>query len=153
MSTVLEQKREQTGVERQFATFYLGNMLLGVDIRQVREINRQLEVTQVPQVPKAVHGVINLRGEVVTVLNLSTVLGLPPAEVTRESRALIVQYQGESIGLLVDRISDILTLCEDDLGTIPAHMNSSEGRFFVGVHALDTEVLVILNLDEVMAQS
>ncbi len=152
MSTTLEAEQVHTSTELQFATFYVGDLLLGVNIRQVQEINRQLDATKVPHAPKEVHGVINLRGDVATVINLRTVLGMPPAEVTHDSRTLIVQTQGESIGLLVDRISDILTLREDEISPAPANVDGAQGRFFSGVHTLESEVVVILNIQEALSE-
>ena len=116
MSTTVETEQDHTGTELQFATFYVGDLLLGVNICQVQEINRQLDATKVPHAPKEVHGVINLRGDVATVIDLRTVLGMPPVEDSRNSRTLIVQSHGESIGILVDRISDILTISSEEIG-------------------------------------
>jgi purine-binding chemotaxis protein CheW len=138
--------------EEQFATFYVSNMLLGIDIRQVREINRQLDMTVVPHAPDYVRGVINLRGDVASVLDLPTLLGLPKTEITRESRTLIVSSAGESIGFIVDRISDILTLRDDQISPTPANMNGVQGRFFSGVHTLESEVVVILNIQEALSE-
>ena len=155
MSTVLEAKvlanndAQETDVH-QYATFYIDDLLLGVDIRQVREINRQVEATHVPHAPKMVHGVINLRGEVATVIDLRTVLGFPVIEPTRSTRTMIVQEGGESIGLVVDRISDILTLSKDEISLPPANVDGVDGRFFNGVHALETEIAVILSIEEVL---
>ena len=142
---------EVVASERQYATFYVGDVLLGVDIRKVQEINRQLNVTDVPHSADYVRGVINLRGEVATVIDLRTVLGLPSAELTRDSRNLIVHYEGESIGFLVDRIADILTVPADEISPPPANVNDIEGRFFEGVHTLESEIVVILNIDEALS--
>ena len=116
--------------EHQYATFYVGDLLLGVDIRQVQEINRQLDVTKVPQAPKCVRGVINLRGEVTTVIDLRTILGIEQAEVTRASRNLIVNSEGESIGLLVDRISDILNLTQRPSDSTPGQHQRGSREIF-----------------------
>jgi len=152
MTATLEVDQEVETSEKQFATFYVGNILLGVDIRQVQEINRQLSVTEVPHAPDYVRGVINLRGEVTTVVDLRTILSLPREDVGRESRNLIVNSQGESIGLLVDRISDILTLRSDQISPPPSNVDGVQGRFLSGVHTLDTEILVILNIEEVLGE-
>lgn len=142
---------EHVSTEQQFATFYLGDLLLGVDIRQVQEINRQLHVTRVPHAPETVHGVINLRGDVATVINLRTILDLPSAKVTRDSRTMIVHtQQGESVGFIVDRISDILTLRKDEISPSPANIDGVEGRFFSGVHTLESEIVVLLSIEEVL---
>ena len=149
MSQTLE---VETKVEvQQFATFYVGNLLLGIDISQVQEINRQLDVTDVPQAPKFVRGVINLRGEVTTVIDLRTILGLEQTEVTEESRNLILNFQGETLGFLVDRISDILALRTDEINPAPSNVNGVQGKYFLGVHTLESEILVLLNLDEALS--
>ncbi len=150
MSQTLE---VETGVEvQQYATFYVGNLLLGIDIGQVQEINRQLDVTNVPQAPKCVRGVINLRGEVTTVIDLRTILGLEQTEVTEDSRNLILNFQGETLGFLVDRISDILALKSGEIDPPPTNIKGIQGKYFLGVHALETEILVLLNLDAVLAE-
>lgn len=136
--------------ELQFSTFYVGDLLLGVDIRLVQEINRQIEVTPVPNAPRHVRGVINLRGEVATVIDLRTVLGLPEAEETRDTRNLIVHSQGEAIGLWVDKISDILTVRPDQISDPPSNVDGVDGKFFSGVHTLDTEICVLLDVEQVL---
>ena len=144
-------EREAGTAELQFATFYVGDILLGVDICQVQEINRQLNVTEVPQSPDHIRGVINLRGEVTTVADLRKILGLPPGEITRDGRNLIVTSQGESIGFLVDRISDILTLRSDQISPPPTNVDGTAGRFFSGVHTMESEIVVILNIEETLS--
>lgn len=136
---------------QQFSTFYVGDLLLGVDIRLVQEINRQLDITPVPNAPSHVRGVINLRGEVATVIDLRTVLGLPEAEVQRDTRNLIVHSQGEAIGLWVDRISDILTVRPEEINEPPSNIDGVDGKFFLGVHALENDICVLLDVEQVLA--
>lgn len=150
MSTSLAKQRTlQTG-EQQFATFYVGDLLLGVDIRHVQEINRQLDVTPVPNAPAHVRGVINLRGEVATVIDLRTVLNLPKTDATPTTRNLIVHSQDESIGLWVDSIGDILTVNQDDIAHPPANVDGVDGRFFRGVHTMETVIVVLLDVEQVL---
>ena len=153
MSTVREDRssKDSANEERQYATFYVGNILLGVDIRQVQEINRQLEVTDVPHSDNYVRGVINLRGDVATVIDLRTILGLPSAEVTQESRNLIVHSHGETIGFLVDRISDILTLHRKEMSQTPTNVEGIDENLFRGVYKLEKELLIVLDVDTVLA--
>jgi len=127
-------------------------LLLGIDIRQVQEINRQLDVTCVPQAPKCVRGVINLRGEVTTVIDLRTILSLKQTQVTETSRNLIINYEGETLGFLVDRVSDIVDLRGDEINPPPSNVDGVQGKYFLGVHTLETEILVLLNLDAVLAE-
>ncbi len=151
MNADLQNVHEDAVSELQFATFYVGDILLGIDIHQVQEINRQLSVTEVPHSKEYVRGVINLRGDVATVIDLRTILGLPTAEKTRDSRNLVVHSQGESIGFWVDRISDIHTLRSDEISPPPTKVEGVDGRLFKGVIKLEKEMLVILDVDEVLA--
>jgi purine-binding chemotaxis protein CheW len=150
-ATEITQEASTSNDQVQFATFYVGELLMGVDIRLVQEINRQLEMTPVPNAPCHVRGVINLRGEVATVIDLRTVLGLPPAEQTRDTRNLIVHSQGEAIGLLVDRISDILTIHPDQISESPSNVDGVDGKFFLGVHTLEKDICVLLDVEQVLA--
>ena len=93
--------------QTQLATFYVADMCLALDIGLIQEIIRDVKITRVPHAPPQVRGVINLRGEVTTVIDLRPVLGLPPAAASRQPQTLIVRSQGESIGLIVDRVGDI----------------------------------------------
>ena len=151
MATALRDDRDTEIMELQLATFYVGDILLGVDIRQVQEINRQLSVTKVPHSKTYVRGVINLRGDVATVIDLRTILGLPSTEVTRESRNLIVHSEGELIGFLVDRISDILPLSSNEISPPPTNIDGVDGSLFQGVIKLEKELLIILDVDAVLA--
>jgi purine-binding chemotaxis protein CheW len=151
MSSATAAERLGTTAELQFATFYVGHMLLGVDIKVVQEINRQSEITQVPHAPEYVRGVINLRGEVATVVDLRTILGLPKSNSNQQTRNLIVHHQGEAIGLLVDQISDILTLRDDEINPPPTNVDGVDGRLMSGVCTLESEIVVLLDIDEVLS--
>lgn len=151
MTATLETPQTVGAREQQFATFFVGDLLLGVDIRLVQEINRQLDITPVPNAPSHVRGVINLRGEVATVIDLRRVLGLPPAEETRDTRNLIVHSQEEAIGLLVDKISDILTLRPEDVASPPSNIKGIDSRYFRGVHNRGSQIVVLLDVEQVLS--
>lgn len=151
MNTALRQDSPTATGQRQFATFYLGDLLFGIDIANVQEINRQGNITPVPHADAHVRGVINLRGEVATVIDLRSVLGMAAAEDTPSARNLIVHSQGEAIGLWVDRISDILTLRDDEISRPPANVDGIDGKFFHGVHTLEQDIVVILDIEQVLA--
>lgn len=137
--------------ELQLATFYVGDLLLALPIEYVQEINRNLDLTEVPHAPEHVRGVINLRGDVATVIDLRRILSFSPAEVTSQSRNLIVRSGGESIGLWVDRIADIITISSDDIGPAPANVSGVEGRFFKGVYRTETDIVVLLDTSEALS--
>ncbi|MBN1765803.1 MAG: purine-binding chemotaxis protein CheW [Sedimentisphaerales bacterium] len=142
---------KETGLEEfEFTTFYVGDLLMGVDIQQVQEINRQLDTTEVPHAPECVRGIVNLRGEVVTVLDLRVILGLDATEINDKNRNVIIKADGENIGLMIDRIADVVYARLREIEPAPANISGVDGRFIKGVYKLDSELLVILDIDEVI---
>jgi purine-binding chemotaxis protein CheW len=150
MSTMIKTQSVKTVKEVEFVTFYVGDLLIGVDILHVEEINRLVNVTSVPQAPPQVSGVINLRGEVVTVVDLSRVLGMGNTEIGDHSRTVVINSGDEQIGLLVDQIADVVLVRSDQIEPPPANVSGSDGRFFKGLFKLETELLVILEIDKIL---
>ena len=111
--------------EVELVTFYVGELLLGAEIQYVEEINRHTDLTPVAHAHESVRGVMNLRGEVVTVLDLRSILGLGRTETTKNTRNVIVNTGGESIGLLVDRIADVVNA---QWSEVKAAAGQSDGR-------------------------
>lgn len=143
--------RSSGTTERQLVTFRLGELLLGIDIRCVREINRVVDITPVPDAPPQVSGVVNLRGEVVTVVDLRTVLELPAAAITPRTRLMIVQMDDEAIGLLVDRVADVATVHTSDEESLPANVSGIDSRYFTGVYRVGNDLLVVLDVTAALA--
>jgi purine-binding chemotaxis protein CheW len=150
MNTMLETDGGTRDTDVELVTFYVGELLLGAQIRYVEEINRHVNVTPVPHAPEAVRGVVNLRGEVVSVLDLRAILGLGRTETTQHTRNVVVNADGQRAGLLVDRIADVITAEQHEIESPPANMTSVCGRFLQGVHKLDRELLAVLNVPEVL---
>lgn len=140
-----------TTATTEMVTFYVGDLLLGLPICQVREINRHLEVTSVPHAPKTVRGVVNLRGDVATVFDLSRILGRGVAVIGENSRNVVLQSDEHINGLLVDRVADILKVPDGRIIPAPANIEGVEGRFFKGVYPLDHELVIVLDLDEILS--
>jgi purine-binding chemotaxis protein CheW len=154
MNATMQMTRESAATaskELEFTTFYVGDLLLGIDIQQVEEINRQLNITAVPHTPENVRGVVNLRGEVVTVVDLRRTLGLEPTVIAESTRNVVVRSRHERIGLLADRIADVIRAQSDDIESPPANVNGIDGRFFTGVYKLESELVVILDVETVLS--
>ncbi len=139
--------------ELELATFLIGDSLIGIDIKQVQEINRNLQLTRVPQAAAEVRGVVNLRGDVVTVVDLRVIFGLDSIEIDRNSRNIIVADAEERIGLLVDGIADVVHINSDQIDSPPANLRGVSGRFFRGVHQLENDLLLILDTERVLARN
>ncbi len=151
MSIATETVRTTARAETEYVTFYVGDVLLGVDIAGVDEINRHVDVTPVPHAPRFVCGVLNLRGEVVTVVDLRMILGLPPVAASKTTRTVIVHSKDEQIGLRVDRIADVVKARPERIDPVPPNLGGVEGRCLQGVYKLETELLVVLDIDAALA--
>ncbi len=144
--TTQKQHVLETASEVEVATFYAADLLLGVPIHEVEEISRYCSVTPVPGAPDSVGGVMSLRGEVVTVLDLRAVLGLGKTECTRQTRNVIVQVGGERIGLLVDRVADVVRAATADFLPPPANLSGADSMMFQAVYRMENELLVLLDV-------
>ncbi|MBW1741253.1 MAG: purine-binding chemotaxis protein CheW [Deltaproteobacteria bacterium] len=132
------------------ATFYVGKAFCGMDIQQVQEINKHTEITWVPQAPEYVLGVLNLRGRIVTIIDLGRKLGLSPTVLSDTSRNIIVNSQNEHIGLLVDRIADVVPADWQQVEPPPANIGGVQGKFFEGVFKTEDNLIGILNVGVVL---
>jgi purine-binding chemotaxis protein CheW len=138
------------GQPMEFATFYIGKSLIGIDIHQIREINRQIECTTVLHAPYFVKGVLNLRGEVVTVIDLRKVLKFKPSEDTRLNRTIVIKTETESVGFLVDRVADVVSVQASEIISTPSNLTGLESHFFSGLIKLDKQLLLLLDIEKAL---
>ena len=150
--TMIETRTAEAAADAlQLATFYVGELLLGLDIRLVHEINRNLDITRIPHAPAHVRGVVNLRGDVITVIDMRSVLGMPPTEISNDTRNLIVHEQEELVGLCVDRVADIVTVPPNDLGPPPLNLQETDRRYIDAICRSNGTIVAILDVAEVLA--
>ncbi|MDH4317298.1 MAG: chemotaxis protein CheW, partial [Desulfobulbaceae bacterium] len=105
---------------------------------------------KVPQAPDYVTGILNLRGQIVTIINLAKKLGLEKTHTGDDPRNIIVHTPGEYIGLLIREISDVVVANPDKIEPAPANMSGIQGSFFTGVYKTEKKLIGILNIDEVL---
>ncbi len=134
----------------ELATFYVGDALCGMDILNIQEINKLMEMTKVPQAPDYMIGILNLRGQIVTIIDLGQKLGLGEVEISNESRNIIINAPGEHVGLLVSRISDVVMADPEKIESAPANMSGIQGGFFTGVYKTENKLIGILDIKEVL---
>lgn len=134
----------------EMATFYVGKALCGMDILNVQEINKLMDMTTVPQAPEYVMGILNLRGQIVTIIDLGKKLRLGDTELNDMSRNIIVNSNGEYIGLLVSRISDVVEAEWDKVEPPPANIGGVQGKFFKGVFKTKERLIGILDVEKVL---
>jgi purine-binding chemotaxis protein CheW len=134
----------------ELATFYVGKALCGIDILSIQEINKHFDVTTVPQAADYVVGVLNLRGRIVTVLDLGKKLGLSEIQRTKNNKNIIVRSQDELIGLMVDSISDVVSADRESIEHSPSNISGVKGKYFKGVLKTETSLIGILDVEEVL---
>ena len=145
----------QTEIHRdtlELASFYVGEALCGMDILKVQEINKLIEMTRVPQAPQYVLGILNLRGEIVTIIDLGKKLGLKSTEMSDKTRNIIVNSNGEHIGLMVEQISDVIQAEWEKVEPPPANIGGVQGKYFTGVFKTEDRLIGILDVEKVLEE-
>lgn len=142
-----EHKDENT---RELAIFIVGDMPCGLDTELVQEIIKNGQITVVHRAPNYVKGVINLRGEIATVIDLRIKFQLEDIEDRDDMEIVVVRHGDESIGLLVDRVDDVVIANKDDISPPPSNVGNIEGSFFEGIFAMEQELVSVLNPSELL---
>ena len=130
---------------QQFCTFYAAGLYFGLDVMNVQEIIRYQEMTRVPLAPPVVRGLINLRGQIVTALDLRRRLDLPDRPQDELPVNVVVQTDDGAVSLLVDEIGDVLELPETDFERPPDTLTGAARDLILGAYKLSDRVLLILN--------
>jgi len=123
-----------------------------MDILKIQEINKLIEMTKVPQAPEYVLGILNLRGQIVTIIDLGIKLDLSSTELSDNTRNIIVNSKEESIGLLVERIGDVVRVNSAKSEPPPANIGSVQGKFFKGVFKTPNHLIGILDVEEILEE-
>ncbi|NOX34899.1 MAG: chemotaxis protein CheW [Deltaproteobacteria bacterium] len=147
--------KSTTGISSEdieFSTFYVGGALCGIDILNIQEINKHFEITRVPQASDYIEGILNLRGRIVTIIDLGKKLGLSPVNKDKDNRNIIVNSEDEHIGLLVDSISDVALAKRENIEPAPSNIGGVKGKFFQGVLKTEKQLIGILDIDEVLKE-
>lgn len=134
----------------EYVTAMIGGQLFGLPISRVQDVFMPERLTRVPLAPADVAGVLNLRGRIVTAVNMRARLGLPNEESDRPPMAVGVDLRGESYGLLIDSIGEVLKLSNDSREVNPVNLDPRMARMAGGVHRLDGQLMVVLDVDRVL---
>lgn len=128
-------------------TFKLGKEEYGIDINSVQEIIRATDITPVPGAPSHVRGVINLRGKIIPVVDLRTRFNLAAVDASDEQRIVVVELGEKRLGMLVDRVSQVIKLSSEIIEAIPEEATSIDANYIRGVGKLDSRLIIILDLN------
>jgi purine-binding chemotaxis protein CheW len=135
----------------QWVTFRLENESYGINVMQVQEVLRYTEIAPVPGAPPYVLGIINLRGNVVTVIDTRSRFALPNAETTDQTRIVIIEAENQVVGILVDSVAEVVYLRQSEIETTPNVGNDESAKFIQGVCHKNDELLILVDLEKLMS--
>ncbi len=153
METVYSQEREDSTVTLQMVSFQVGVEEYAVDISSVQEIIHIQDLTTVPKTPDFLKGVINLRGKIIPIVDLTTRLSLSPKQPTKESRIVVVEDSGKTVGLIVDAMREVIRIPSCSIRTPPTETEQDGPSLYIrGVAKMDNRLLVILDLEHLLGE-
>lgn len=131
----------------QILTFYICDNLIGINVKLIKEINRNIEYTPVPEARPHIIGLFNMRGQVVTLFNLSNLIGLSGESKSDRLTCIILKEPGypDQVGFQIDRPGDVIDIDKDDFESPPANINGFESEFLSSVVKLKDELLIVID--------
>lgn len=138
--------------EHQYVIFHLNKETFGIDIAKVWEIITPQTVTKVPHSSSFIEGIINLRGKVIPVIDLRKRFGLSSDEHNRSERIVIIEIAGNTLGMTVDGVSEVLLINSEMIESPPSMISEVDADYLEGVAKLEERLIILLNLDKVLTQ-
>ncbi len=135
---------------RQCVTFRLDDEIYGINVMLVQEVLRITDIAPVPGAPSYVVGIINLRGNVVTVIDTRMRFGLPPREMDDATRIVIIEAEKQTVGIIVDSVSEVVDIYADEIETAPNVGNDETSRYIEGVVSRGEELLILVDLNKLL---
>ena len=135
---------------RQCVTFRLDEEVYGINVMLVQEVLRITDIAPVPGAPNYVVGIINLRGNVVTVIDTRMRFGLPPKETDDATRIVIIETEHQTVGIIVDSVSEVVDIYSNEIETAPNVGNDETARYIDGVVSRGEELLILVDLNKLL---
>ena len=136
-----------------FVTIWLDGQMCGIPVLEVQDVLSKQVITRIPRSPDAVAGVLNLRGQIVTAIDLRKRLKLKDRDEGAEEMNIVIEYQGEPYSLIIDKVGDVLSLLDDDYEKNPVTLEVCWQEVSNGIFRLEKELLVILDIDKLLSFS
>ena len=149
MSAVMQKQAPEVF---RWVTFRLAEEIYGINVMQVQEVLRMTDVAPVPGAPHFVMGIINLRGNVVTVLDTRKLLDLATSDITDSSRIMIIESGKVTVGLLVDSVAEVVNISAADIDPPPAVGNEEGSRYIHGIYSTDEQILILIDLHKLISE-
>lgn len=149
-TTVTNASKKSDDEDLRWVTFRLENEKYGINVMQVQEVLRVTEIAPVPGAPSYVLGIINLRGNVVTVIDTRSRFGLASAEMDDSTRIVIIEAEEQVVGILVDSVAEVVDLKASEIETAPNVGTEESAKFIQGVASHDDELLILVDLNKLL---
>jgi purine-binding chemotaxis protein CheW len=143
-------KTDASAITREFLTIMIGDQIFGIPILQVQDVLGPQKVTRVPLAPRAVAGSLNLRGRIVTAIDVRACLGMPPIEKTGLDMSVVVENGGELYSLMIDRVGDVMSLPARDFEKSPPTLDPQWRGVCQGIYRLKDRLLVVLDVPRLL---
>ncbi|MFT5722698.1 MAG: purine-binding chemotaxis protein CheW [Motiliproteus sp.] len=143
-------KNNDQDPQQQWATFLLAEELYGINVMQVKEVLRLTEIAPVPGALDYILGIINLRGNVITVIDTRALFGLAPREPSNDSRIIVIELDDQVIGMRVDSVAEVIYLRLSQIERTPSVGTDESSKFISGVSYHNDELIILLNLDQMI---
>ena len=135
---------------KQVCTFYLGNECYGIEVESVQEVIANQMLTRIPLAPPAVVGLMNIRGQIISAISVRRAMRMESDQDLTESTILVIRRGGLEVGMLVDRIGDIIEVVPEEMEQAPDTVGETIRDFIAGVVSLEGELLLILDLEHLL---
>ena len=151
MSNETSMTRQNSQKGGKFLTFFLAGEEYGLEILKVHEIIGMMPITSVPRTPTYIRGVINLRGKIIPIVDLRLKLEMESAEQTEETCTIVVQASGLDVGVVVDKVSEVLDIASEDIEDAPSFGGDVNSEYILGIGKSDGKVKLLLDIDRVLS--
>lgn len=150
---MVDKQASDAQIQLQCVTFMLEKETYGINVMQVQEVLRETEVAPVPGAPNYVMGIINLRGNVVSVINARTRFGLAEIESTELTRIIVVETQGQIVGILVDSVAEVVDIMASEIESAPNVGNDDSSKYIDGVVSRGEKLLILIDLNKLLDEA
>ena len=146
----MEKLKESEGTLNQMISFTIGEENFGVDIQTVKEVIRKKEITRLPKTPAFVKGVINLRGDVIPIIDLREKFGLEHKDYTDMTRVIVTEVDARSVGMVVDSVSHVIRIGEEDIEPPPPVVGGISNEYLKGVGKIGEKLIILVNVEKIL---
>ncbi|MCM8531442.1 MAG: chemotaxis protein CheW [Lentisphaeraceae bacterium] len=150
MSSEVEELEDVDSQKDKYLTFHIGEEDYAISISHVTEIIGMLKITEVPQTPSYIKGVINLRGKVIPVMDIRLRFSMPARQYDERTCVIVVHYKENIVGLVVDTVSEVLDIPEDDVESSQSFNQSTESNFICGMGKINEQIKMIIDVNALL---